>query len=266
MSADAPNQREDEELLDLLRRCEERAREGADGHLTIYRFTSGWKITLGTPQLYPKDHDEVANLRSSPTLAGALADFAATAIESESSVRPVKHTPGPDSMPTKVAGTSTVASSVMARFRATVAAQRAIEDAQASSDGPDNIPHTPMHVGEELETSERRSTTRPQVASSSRQVGHFTPFNPHDKVAWPEDPGIYVFYDVSERPIYVGQGVNIAKRIKEHEEKFWFKHPIVAAGAYAIVRDEGVRVEVETLLIRFLKRNAIINKHHVDRP
>jgi transcriptional regulator with XRE-family HTH domain len=96
-------------------------------------------------------------------------------------------------------------------------------------------------------------------------VGEFFAFDPHDKNDWPDDPGIYVLYDISERPIYVGQGSSIRKRIQEHEEKFWFKTPIVDTAAYIKIDDGGLRKKIETILIRFLKRNAVINRQNVER-
>jgi transcriptional regulator with XRE-family HTH domain len=96
-------------------------------------------------------------------------------------------------------------------------------------------------------------------------VGEFFTFDPHDKNDWPEEPGIYVLYDISDRPIYVGQGSSIRKRIQDHEEKFWFKTPIVYTAAYIKIDDGGLRNKIETILIRFLKRNAVINRQNVER-
>jgi len=96
-------------------------------------------------------------------------------------------------------------------------------------------------------------------------VGEFFAFDPHDKNDWPDEPGIYVLYDISERPIYVGQGSSIRKRIQDHEEKFWFKTPIVDTAAYIKIDDGGLRKKIETILIRFLKRNAVINRQNVER-
>lgn len=93
----------------------------------------------------------------------------------------------------------------------------------------------------------------------------FVDFDPHDRKDWPEIPGIYVLYDISERPIYVGQGSSIKKRIQDHEEKFWFKSPIVSTAAFIRVDDDALRKKIEIILIRFLKRNAVINKQNVDR-
>jgi transcriptional regulator with XRE-family HTH domain len=96
-------------------------------------------------------------------------------------------------------------------------------------------------------------------------VGEFFDFDPHDRENWPDVPGIYVLYDISERPIYVGQGSSIRKRIQDHEEKFWFKSPIVSTAAYIKIDENGLRKKIETILIRFLKKNAVINKQNVER-
>lgn len=95
--------------------------------------------------------------------------------------------------------------------------------------------------------------------------GQLEDFDPHNKSERPNCPGIYVFYDISERPIYVGQSSNIKKRIATHEDRFWFKSPIVHMAAYVQVPDDPLRSQVEKLLIRFLKSNAVINKQNVDR-
>ncbi len=82
----------------------------------------------------------------------------------------------------------------------------------------------------------------------------------------PEDAGVYVFYDISDRPIYVGQSKNIRARISgDHTTRFWFKAPIVQSGAYVKIDDEDLRKRIEAVLIRFLKSNAVLNKQHVDR-
>lgn len=99
----------------------------------------------------------------------------------------------------------------------------------------------------------------------NKGIGEFLEFNPFDDNDRPTDPGIYVLYDVSERPIYVGEGQNIKSRIKDHIEKFWFKQPIVQTGAYIEVKDKDLRKDIETILIKFLKSNAVINKQNVDR-
>lgn len=96
-------------------------------------------------------------------------------------------------------------------------------------------------------------------------LGPLTDFNPHDESDRPSSSGVYVFYDVSERPIYVGKSTNISKRVGDHEDAFWFKFPIVANAAYVEIKDEKLRHQVEQVLIRFLKSNAVINKQSVVR-
>ena len=96
-------------------------------------------------------------------------------------------------------------------------------------------------------------------------LGSLVDFDPHADDERPEEPGIYVFYDISERPIYVGEARNVRIRIRGHEEKFWFKRPIVESASWIRVEDEILRKQIETLLIKFLKSNAVINKQNVER-
>jgi len=56
-------------LLDL---AENRAIEESDGHLTIMRFTTGWKAMFGTPDLDGNGRAEVAALPMRESLEEAL--------------------------------------------------------------------------------------------------------------------------------------------------------------------------------------------------
>jgi transcriptional regulator with XRE-family HTH domain len=103
-----------------------------------------------------------------------------------------------------------------------------------------------------------------ETAASVENVGEFIDFDPHDKSAWPSEPGVYVFYDVSDRPVYVGQGQKIKSRLASHETRFWFKAPIVERASYVKIEDEKLRVKIEKVLIKFLKSNAVLNKQNVD--
>ncbi len=96
-------------------------------------------------------------------------------------------------------------------------------------------------------------------------IGELVDFDPYDEEYLPKLPGIYVLYDISDRPIYVGEGESIKKRITDHEEKFWFKPPIVEKGSYLIIKDKSLREQIEKVLIKFLKSNAVLNKQHVER-
>lgn len=96
-------------------------------------------------------------------------------------------------------------------------------------------------------------------------IGELIDFNPHDPSDQPAKPGVYVFYDVSGRPIYVGKASNIKDRVDDHKEKFWFKQPIVQTAAYIEISNNQLRDQVETVLIQFLKKNAVINKNKTAR-
>ena len=112
---------------------------------------------------------------------------------------------------------------------------------------------------------EREFEEEVRKASIVEGVGEFQDFDPHDRSDWPNEPGIYVFYDISERPVYVGMASDIADRIHGHEDRFWFKRPIVERASYIPVKEKKLRKQIETILIKFLKSNAIINKQGVDR-
>lgn len=96
-------------------------------------------------------------------------------------------------------------------------------------------------------------------------LGPLTDFDPHDDDDRPSCSGVYVFYDISDRPVYVGKAGSIRSRVADHEEKFWFKYPIVSHAAYVEIKDKTLRHQVEQVLIKFLKSNAVINKQSVER-
>jgi len=107
-----------------------------------------------------------------------------------------------------------------------------------------------------------------QEAASEQDIvglGPLTDFDPYDKDNLPTVSGVYVFYDVSDRPIYVGKAEIIKARVRDHEEKFWFKRPLVERALYVKIDDATLRHQVEQLLIKFLKSNAVINRQSVDR-
>ena len=137
-----------------------------------------------------------------------------------------------------------------------------IESGRIANPRAETIKRLEGALSEEI-PSETREEIREEATVEG--VGEFFEFDPLNKVDWPDVPGIYVLYDISERPIYVGQGSSIRRRIQDHEEKFWFKSPIVSTAAYIKVADVDLRKKIETILIRFLKRNAVINKQHVER-
>jgi len=115
------------------------------------------------------------------------------------------------------------------------------------------------------ETPDSETIEATEEASKIEGLGSLIDFNPHDEGSLPTGSGVYVFYDISDRPIYVGESGDIRGRIREHIEKFWFKRPIVEYGAYVLIPDTKLRKQIEEVLIRFLKSNAVLNKQHVDR-
>lgn len=52
---------------ELLRLLELKAIEQSDGHLTIMRFTTNWRVCFRTPT----SHDDIANSWVGPTFAAA---------------------------------------------------------------------------------------------------------------------------------------------------------------------------------------------------
>jgi hypothetical protein len=116
-----------------------------------------------------------------------------------------------------------------------------------------------------------RSAPRDVVEAAEQQaeisgVGQFVDFDPHDENDFPSEPGVYVFYDVSDRPIYVGESGDIKKRIRSgHTDKFWYRSPIVDKASYVRVDDQLLRRQIENALIKFLKSNAVINQRQVER-
>jgi transcriptional regulator with XRE-family HTH domain len=104
-----------------------------------------------------------------------------------------------------------------------------------------------------------------EAEGATVQIGELIDFNPYDPKDLPAKPGVYVFYDISGRPIYVGESGNITRRLQDHEDKFWVRPPIVQTAAYVEIPDQTIRRQVETVLIQFLKNNAVLNKKKTAR-
>lgn len=96
-------------------------------------------------------------------------------------------------------------------------------------------------------------------------LGELKDFHPYGNADLPTCAGVYVFYDVSDRPVYVGRSKNIKTRVSAHAYSFWFRYPIVSHAAYVEIKDSELRKQVEQILIKFLKSNAVLNKQYVDR-
>lgn len=96
-------------------------------------------------------------------------------------------------------------------------------------------------------------------------VGALEDFDPHDRRDWPDEPGVYVLYDISERPIYVGRSNSVSRRLTNHADRFWYRAPIVQTASFVRVDDSDLRDQLEQVLIKFLKSNAVINQQGVNR-
>jgi transcriptional regulator with XRE-family HTH domain len=104
-----------------------------------------------------------------------------------------------------------------------------------------------------------------EESAEIKGVGRMSDFDPHSEEDFPREPGVYVFYDISDRPIYVGKSANIRDRVRGHMDKFWYRPPIVEKAAYVRVDDATLRSQLEETLIKFLKSNAVINQQLVER-
>jgi transcriptional regulator with XRE-family HTH domain len=104
------------------------------------------------------------------------------------------------------------------------------------------------------------------VAARVGELGEFREFDPHDKDNWPTDPGVYVLYDTSGRPIYIGKSRNsVAGRLHDHQTRFWYKAPLVVRAAYIRVNDPKLVLDLETVLIKVLGHQAVMNERGVVR-
>ena len=113
------------------------------------------------------------------------------------------------------------------------------------------------------EPEEIRSET--EQLSAIPGLGSLEDFDPYADSDCPRLPGVYILYDVSDRPVYVGQSKNIRDRLRVEQAYFWFKRPIVELASFIEIADEQLRLQIEKILIRFLKSNAVINRQHVVR-
>jgi transcriptional regulator with XRE-family HTH domain len=109
------------------------------------------------------------------------------------------------------------------------------------------------------------SKNEAREASEIAGIGELIDFNPYDEKEIPAQAGVYVLYDISQRPIYVGKASKIAIRLRDHRTRFWFNRPLVETGAYIEIPDAKLRDQIETVLIQFLKNNAVVNKQKTVR-
>jgi len=91
-------------------------------------------------------------------------------------------------------------------------------------------------------------------------------FTPTDLETVPQASGVYVFYDITDRPVYVGKSSkNVRIRVKDHQTRFWFKSPLVVRGSFLAIADADMCLRIETILIKFLGKHALLNSKGVVR-
>lgn len=101
------------------------------------------------------------------------------------------------------------------------------------------------------------------VESESNEIPGYewTTFTPSDPNTIPDQPGVYVFYDITDRPVYVGKSnSSVRGRIKDHSTRFWFKPPLVVTGGFIPVSDKKMCDTIESILIKFLGKHALLNE------
>ena len=105
----------------------------------------------------------------------------------------------------------------------------------------------------------------------ARDVGGFDFEGTFDVKEWESNakPGekiqcIYVIYDKSNRPVYIGQTNDLRSRFKNHEREFWWKEPIAQRFAYIVVKDSEFRKKAEKVMIKLVGTHALMNEQHAS--
>jgi transcriptional regulator with XRE-family HTH domain len=100
----------------------------------------------------------------------------------------------------------------------------------------------------------------------ARDIGSFEYLGPFPLRDWQEHvdseekiPCIYVFYDALSRPVRIGETIDLKRRIREHEQAFWFKSPMAVTFAYIIIPDKTFREQAEKVMIKLVGQHAIFN-------
>ncbi len=90
-------------------------------------------------------------------------------------------------------------------------------------------------------------------------------FDPHASQL-PDCHGIYTFYDSTQRLVYVGKASTetIAQRIGQQSGEWWFNRPLVDHASYIEIQDSKLCEQVEQILVRVLKSNALLNVQHTE--
>lgn len=106
-----------------------------------------------------------------------------------------------------------------------------------------------------------------EITDPSSVSGYtWTDFSPYDLRTIPELAGVYVFYDITDRPVYVGKSNSSLRiRVQDHQTRFWFKQPLVMRGSFLSIPDREMCDRIEMILIKFLGAHALLNSKGVRR-
>lgn len=107
-----------------------------------------------------------------------------------------------------------------------------------------------------------------QEVKEKRQAGEFDYSGPFPKQVWKDIvekegkiPCVYILYDKKKRPLYVGRTDDLKRRFQEHEKDSIRFVTWVEYFAYVVVKDEGFRKKMESVMIKVLGEDALFNIH-----
>ena len=117
------------------------------------------------------------------------------------------------------------------------------------------------------ETVPEETNKRLEEESSVEGLGRMEDFKPSKLMhkEWPRVAGVYVLYDANGRPVYVGQSQNIRKRLRDHQDKWWYREEIVVHASFIKIDDKQLRMQVESIMIKFLKSFTLFNDRLTEK-
>ena len=134
---------------------------------------------------------------------------------------------------------------------------RKLEDALGESFGEDPDASPP---GKATTSIGQRKDFDPHYRGDKKSQSEQT--DPSAKRPWPQkkSPGVYVFFSSDGHPEYVGKAGDVRTRLSQHEEKFWFRKPVVEKACYFPIEDKEMRTRIEGMLISVIEKQLILNK------
>ncbi len=108
-------------------------------------------------------------------------------------------------------------------------------------------------------TDQIREALRPRISPASTPqkkqpgIGKFARVDPESWQDLPTTPGVLILFDLSERPIYVGESTNLRDLVRAGRKLQWFSYPLVTKIGYSEVEDDNLRHQALDLLQRTCK-------------